>query len=337
MDFVTALLVDRHKRGRLRHRGGNPIKDPEILKKINEEADAKGLDRTEYLKQQLEKGRNIYVLHELSDQERNQLQKVTYTDPKTGKTESKYVVAFNGIFNNHNAAAKFAVQNYIAGRDDKTGNINQKIYKDVYFVHHPKANNAFSELLVAGYEKMFEGSFGNVLGMDNSSLQAMNMMKQYGKDDLYLGSHSRGTLTVSNALKALNTEDNREKKLLSNTTVKMVGPAADVTRADGYLSQLQTGKERTASNGSIRIENHASDPVGSMPILLGGNPATTSENNLNKGWIARISDIFGDNSSVHNCHGLGQRQCITDGYRTEGDLKMGNEQTIFNLNKSKGE
>lgn len=314
---------------------GNPIKDPEILKKINEEADAKGLDRTKYLKQQLEKGRNIYLLHELSDQERNQLQKVTYTDPKTGKTESKYVVAFNGIFNDRNSAAKFAVQNYIAGRDDKTGNIDQKVYKDVYFVHHPKAKNGLSELLVAGYEKMFEGSFGNVLGMDNSSLQAMNMMKQYGKDDLYLGSHSRGTLTLSNALKALNTEDNQAKKLLSGTTIKMVGPAADVTRADGYLSQLQTGKERTTSDGSIRIENHASDPVGSMPILLGGNPATTSENNLNKGWIARISDIFGDNSSVHNCHGLGQRQCITDGYRTEGDLKMGNERTIFELNKAK--
>ena len=316
---------------------GNPIEDPEILKKINEEADAKGVSRKDYLQEQLDKGRNIYQLHELSDQERNQLQKVTYTDPKTGKTESKYVVAFNGIFNDRNSAAKFAVQNYIAGRDDKTGNINQKVYKDVYFVHHPKAKNGLSELLVAGYEKMFEGSFGNVLGMDNSSLQAMNMMKQYGKDDLYLGSHSRGTLTVSNALKALNTEDNREKKLLSNTTVKMVGPAADVTRADGYLSQLQTGKERTTSDGSIRIENHASDPVGSMPILLGGNPATTSENNLNKGLVERISDIFGDNSSVHNCHGLGQRQCITDGYRTEGDLKMGNEQTIFNLNKSKGE
>ena len=314
---------------------GDPIEDPEILKKINEEADAKGLDRTKYLKQQLEKGRNIYLLHELSDQERNQLQKVTYTDPKTGKTESKYVVAFNGIFNDRNSAAKFAVQNYIAGRDDKTGNIDQKVYKDVYFVHHPEAKNGLSELLVAGYEKMFETSFGNLLGMDNSSLQAMNIMKQYGKDDLYLGSHSRGTLTVSNALKALNTEDNREKKLLSNTSVKMVGPAADITRADGYLSQLQTGKERTTSDGSIRIENHASDPVGSMPILLGGNPATTSENNLNKGWIARISDIFGDNSSVHNCHGLGQRQCITDGYRTEGDLKMGNERTIFELNKAK--
>ena len=315
---------------------GNPIKDPEILKKINEEADAKGVSRKDYLQEQLDKGRNIYQLHELSDQERNQLQKVTYTDPKTGKTESKYVVAFNGIFNDRNSAAKFAVQNYVAGRDEKTGDINKRLYKDVYFVHHPKAKNGLSELLVAGYEKMFEGSFGNLLGMDNSSLQAMNMMKQYGKDDLYLGSHSRGTLTVSNALKALNTEDNREKKLLSNTTVKMVGPAADVTRADGYLSQLQTGKERTASDGSIRIENHASDPVGSMPILLGGNPATTSENNLNKSWLQRTADMFSDERlSVHNCHGLGQRQCIIDGYRTGGDLKMGNERTIFELNKAK--
>ena len=315
---------------------GNPIKDPEILKKINEEADAKGVSRKDYLQEQLDKGRNIYQLHELSDQERNQLQKVTYTDPKTGKTESKYVVAFNGIFNDRNSAAKFAVQNYIAGRDDKTGNINQKVYKDVYFVHHPEAKNGLSELLVAGYEKMFEGSFGNVLGMDNSSLQAMNMMKQYGKDDLYLGSHSRGTLTLSNALKALNTEDNQAKKLLSGTTIKMVGPAADVTRADGYLSQLQTGKERTTSDGSIRIENHASDPVGSMPILLGGNPATTSENNLNKSWLQRTADMFSDERlSVHNCHGLGQRQCINDGYRTGGDLKMGNERTIFELNKAK--
>ena len=315
---------------------GEPIKDPEILKKIDEEADAKGVNRKEYYDQQVSKGRNIYQLHELSDQERNQLQKVTYTDPKTGKTESKYVVAFNGIFNDRNSAAKFAVQNYIAGRDDKTGNINQKVYKDVYFVHHPEAKNGLSELLVAGYEKMFETSFGNLLGMDNSSLQAMNMMKQYGKDDLYLGSHSRGTLTLSNALKALNTEDNQAKKLLSGTTIKMVGPAADVTRADGYLSQLQTGKERTTSDGSIRIENHASDPVGSMPILLGGNPATTSENNLNKSWLQRTADMFSDERlSVHNCHGLGQRQCINDGYRTGGDLKMGNERTIFELNKAK--
>ena len=47
----------------------------------------------------------------------------------------------------------------------------------------------------------------------------------------------------------------------------MVGPAADVTRADGYLSQLQMGMEITNSSGSIRIANRASDLVASMPSL----------------------------------------------------------------------
>ncbi|OOF78827.1 hemagglutinin repeat-containing protein [Rodentibacter caecimuris] len=316
---------------------GNPIEDPSILNRIYSEADEKGVARKHYLKEQLDKGRNIYQLHELSDQERTQLQKVAYTDPITGKTESKYVVAFNGIFNDRNSAAKFAVQNYVAGKDEKLGDINKQLHGGVYFVHHPKANNGVSELFVAGYEKMLEGSFGNALGMDNSALQAMDLMKGYGKDDLYFGSHSRGTLTISNALNALNTKENQEKRLLSGTTIKMVGPAADVTRADNRLSLLQTGNIRDESNasGSIRIENNALDPVGSMPILLGGNPATTSENNLNNSWLKVKAHMFSDkHSSVHNCHGLGQGQCVTDGYRSEADLKMGNERTIFDLNKT---
>lgn len=70
-----------------------------------------------------------------------------------------------------------------------------------------------------------------------------------------------------------------------------------------------------------------------MPILLGGNPATTSENNNHNGWLKMKLDMFSsEHSSVHNCHGLGQMQCVIDGYRKEGDLKMGNERTIFELN-----
>ena len=122
-----------------------------------------------------------------------------------------------------------------------------------------------------------------------------------------------------------NSKNLNQTKLMFWTRVRRCAP-----------SQVQTGKEKTTSDGSIRIENHASDPVGSMPILLGGNPATTSENNLNKSWLQRTADMFSDERlSVHNCHGLGQRQCITDGYRTGGDLKMGNERTIFELNKAK--
>ncbi|MEG9475375.1 hemagglutinin repeat-containing protein [Mannheimia indoligenes] len=314
---------------------GNPIEDPKLLDDIHKEADKKGVERKEYLDEQIDKGRNIYQLREVSDQERNNLQKVTYTDPLTGKSETRYVVAFNGIFNDENAAAKFAWQNYVA-KESKSGNIDSPIHKDVYFIHHPQANNSVSELLVAGYEKMFEGSFGNLLGMDNSSLQAKDIMTKYGKDNLFIGSHSRGTLTVANALSALNNKENREAKLLSDTKVKMVGPAANVTNSDNTLSQLQTGSSRNEANkaGSIRIENHKLDPVGSLPIVLGGNPSTMNDNHENRGVIQRMIDMFGDNSSMHNCYGLGQVQCIKDGYRQKGDLMMNKEQTIYDLNRN---
>ena len=245
-------------------------------------------------------------------------------------------MAFNGIFNDENAAAKFAWQNYVA-KEGESGKIDTRIYKDIYFVHHPKANNFISELMVAGYEKMFETSFGNLLGMDNSSLQAKDLMTKYGKDNLFIGSHGRGTLTVANALNALNTKENREAKLLSDTLVKMVGPAANVTNADNTLSQLQTGDLRNEVNkeGAIRIENHKFDPVGSLPVILGGNPATMNDNEQNRGLVKQIIDMFGDNSSMHNCYGLGQKQCVKDGYRKEDELIMNKEKIIFELNKNK--
>lgn len=82
--------------------------------------------------------------------------------------------------------------------------MDQRIYKDVYFVHNPKAKG-FAELLVAVYQKTLEGNIG---GLGNSTLQAADLMKRHGKDDLFIGSHSRGTLTVTNALSALNTKEN---------------------------------------------------------------------------------------------------------------------------------
>ncbi|MFU2089804.1 hemagglutinin repeat-containing protein [Avibacterium avium] len=244
---------------------------------------------------------------------------------------AKKLDEYNAYAKSHGAKT-YTFEN--VAQEGETGRIDTRIYKDVYFVHHPQANNALSELLVAGYEKMIETTFGTVFGMDNSSLQAKALMKKYGQDNLFVGSHSRDTLTVTNALNSLNTTENREAKLLSGTTIKMVGPAANVTYADGILSRLQTGKERTSSESSIRIENHQQDPVGRVPIILGGNLPTMNDNLQNRGGIQRIIDMFGDNSSMHNCYGLGQSQCVTDGYRkSEDDLIMNKEQTIFELNK----
>ncbi len=60
-----------------------------------------------------------------------------------------------------------------------------------------------------------------------------------------------------------------------------------------------------------------------------------NDNYQNRRIIKRIIDMFGDNSSIHNCHGLGQKQCVTDGYRKdEKDLIMNKERTIYDLNRN---
>ena len=319
---------------------GKPIKDPKRLEALKDDAikDAKEKGITgkeeiekyvkEYSAKATDKGYNIYKLYELSDEKRKHIEPVTYTDPKTGKQETRYFVAFNGIFNDHQAAAKFAVQNYIAATNPENGKVDQQIYKNMYFVHHPKADNFVSELLIAGYQKWFKSG-------DNSVKQAEAIMKEYGSKGLFIGAHSRGTLTISNALQRLDSKSNAMSSILSDTKMKMVGPAADVTRADNILNRLQgLGETRQSNKGSILVENHKSDLVGRSPVV-GNNPYTTETNTHNKGWIQTIADIFGGDSSSHNCYGLGQQQCVTDGYRKEGDLVMHPEKTIFELNGGK--
>ena len=181
-----------------------------------------------------------------------------------------------------------------------------------------------AELLTAVYQKWFKSG-------DNSVRQAEILLKDYGNKGLFVGSHSRGTLTVSNALQRLDSEEN--KGLLAKTKMKMVGPATDVTRADNILNRLQgKGEVRQSREGSILVENSKYDAIGSWWII-GGNPYTTETKAQDKNSVAVLRDIFGDNSSSHNCYGLGQRQCVKDGYRKEGDLVMHPEKTIFELNQ----
>lgn len=269
-------------------------------------------------------GGNIYELREVSDQERKNLKTARYTDPETGKTVEKIVVGVNGIFNNIQAAAKFAAQQYV-GRFNPEKNRYERTYENVYFLHNPETNGrGFSklpEIAVAAFHKMLEGAkIGNktVIGLSNSGLALGNIMEDYGKDKngLFVGSHSRGTLVVDNVLNTLNTQANRDKKILSNTELKMVGPAANVVRADKRLFQLQQGvtTPRTAdfARQSIQIENHELDLIG---MLIGRNPATVGTNTRQKSQWQAIRDIIGDYTSPHNCYGMANKQCVTDGYR----------------------
>ena len=65
-------------------------------------------------------------------------------------------------------------------------------------------------------------------------------------------------------------------------------------------------------------------------FVVGNNPANDNTNVLNKNNLKTLMDITGDNSSSHNCYGLGQKQCTNDGYRHK-DLFMQPEKTIYEL------
>ncbi|MBQ9724113.1 MAG: hemagglutinin repeat-containing protein [Neisseriaceae bacterium] len=317
-------------------KNGNPVPDEDRIAEIKKEAIRKNLDPEKYLAELRDTyGVNIYKLAEVTDEERKQLNKVTYIDPLDGQEKSAVFDVYNGINNGIQEAAKYAVQNYITD-----GNIKNKgkIYENVYFTVSPNSGSSMSELVVAFYQKHLEGNFG--LGKTNSTIQAEDMMRTYGSTGLYLGAHSRGTLTVANALKSFDIEENRKNSALSKTTIKMVGPAADVGEANRVYKLLQ-GNNETAQD--IRIENNANDFVGSARFV-GNNPATNDTNNSNKGLYKTVLDVFGwkglltghgdVKASSHSCYGLGNLGCVQEGYRTPADTndktaigKMGLEQT----------
>ncbi|MDO5058516.1 MAG: hemagglutinin, partial [Neisseria sp.] len=321
---------------------GKPIEDAKL-----KEAMQKGFDSSSDLQKEFKEfenywsayqamGGNIYELREISDQERKDLKTTRYTDPETGKTANKIVVGVNGIFNGIQNAAKFATQQYVGSFNPET-NRYERTYENVYFLHNPETNGLLPELAVAGFHKVLEGTkVGDttVVGLSNSGLALSNIMENYGKDKngLFIGSHSRGTMVVNNVLNTLNNQENRDKQILSNTELKMVGPAAKVAQADERLFQLQHGvtTPRTAdfAHQSIQIENHELDSVGRSK-LIGGNPATVDTNTKQKSQWQAIKDILGDYTSSHNCYGMGNERCVTDGYRNAKDKQTKSPTGVF--------
>ena len=124
-------------------------------------------------------------------------------------------------------------------------------------------------------------------------------------------------MVVYNTLRKLDSKENAG--MLADVDMKMVGPATHVAKADGRLARLQGFAQRGAGNRerSIAFENHPGDFVGR---IIGYNPTTTETNTRHKSRLRHWVDIFGSGSSPHNCHGIGNKQCVKDGYRTEEDI-----------------
>lgn len=213
------------------------------------------------------------VMTELTDSEKLALK------PEPG---SRLNVFTNGIFNDEAAAARYAIQM----SELPPG-------QDVYLVYYPQAGNPISELMVAGYQKFLEGGIGD---LSNASHEMKTLMRQYGADGLNLVGHSRGAMTIGNAMEALS-EQAGSGGVLNNTEIKFVGPAYNAQDAANMLDAMSNGNRSV-----VLLQNHADDFVGT---LIGGNPATYDQrppesSRLNEWWW-----ILGDAPTVHSCYGTG--------------------------------
>jgi filamentous hemagglutinin len=161
--------------------------------------------------------------------------------------------------------------------------------------------------VIAGYQKFLEG---NTLGLTNATQENVNAINQYGQSGLQLDGHSRGSLTVMNAMQSVEQQPNAQGSM-SGSTVNFYGPAANVQNADAVLSNLQNRQAMTPDQqnaATLHYECQAGDPVCRLPFI-GSNASTggtipPDSNTIKEGLRA----ITGSTNTTHNCYGASDEQ-----------------------------
>ena len=177
----------------------------------------------------------------------------------------------------------------------------------LYMVYYPQADNIASELMVAGFQTFLEG---NVSDLANATQEVKEFMNIYGESGLNLTGHSRGTMTIGNAMESL--EQDGAQGVLFNTSAKFVGAAFNGQQAADLLDSLSKGNVT-----SIQMQIHQDDFVGT---LIGRNEMTYSgrpeESSVIKEWI----NIFTGTSTAHSCYGAGRDGCGSYGAPVTTDI-----------------
>ncbi|WOE32914.1 hemagglutinin repeat-containing protein [Acinetobacter sp. SAAs470] len=211
--------------------------------------------------------RQIFSLDDLTPEEKLQLQ----------IDKSIVTISNPGIFNDRDDALKNASKQ----------NITSTNQSGIVVVMNPPTGkydswwittSLVSELMYAGYDK-FNDIIGGYLPLSNSEklnqdlynyakLNSQTYFENRNPLELDLNSHSRGGLTSSVALQDLNNNQN------------ILGIPIRQSRFDGTATNVQDYANQLYKNGYISKDGyyssaysavHKSDPVGSIPGILGGN------------------------------------------------------------------
>jgi len=226
-----------------------------------------------------EDGEGNKVPHKLTAEEVDELK----------KSGQPIRLGINGIFNDADAAGKYAAQHNTDGGP-------------VYFLAFPKADTIIGELMIAGYQKFLENDFW---GLTNSVVELKNISKTRGDKGLILDAHSRGAMTVGNAMESLEREGT--KSVLTETKINFYGPAYNAQKAANMLYNLSDGKQDYVS-----LQSHKDDFVS---IVLGNNPATHDGRRTGSSKVREWARIPVKKATVHSCYGGGNKICENAGYK----------------------
>lgn len=191
--------------------------------------------------------------------------------------DNKIHIFNNGIFNPLENAQQLAEQNNNAD----------------YLVYFPEANNFLSELMIAGYMKFLEGT---TVGLTNATQTNVQIMNQYGNRNLQVDGHSRGGMTIGNALETIAQQGNAEG-ILVGTNISLFGSAYNAEQAADLLNKLSN------AIGSVQSQVHIDDFVGT---ILGRNQPTGGTTPINSNLLKEWVKIFYGNSTPHNNYGNGK-------------------------------
>jgi len=167
--------------------------------------------------------------------------------------------------------------------------INQTL---IYFVYNPFTGGGLTEVAAAAYSKVFGG---DLFGLSNATKKVKEIEDIYGRTNLDLYGHSRGTLTIHNSMQSQVNAGNG--KVMEGTDLTYYGAAANAQESADLYGQLGGKAKFAAENNDYDI---VSNPIG------GNDSSFAKGRGLSR--LKEIKDTFfsgNDGISPHRCYGGG--------------------------------
>jgi filamentous hemagglutinin len=228
--------------------------------------------------------------------------------------DGKVHIANNGILNDLDAATKYAQQHGGLMNDDGSKNVSDKPVNQ-YMIYAPVTNNFISELLVAGYNKSGASVYLGLTTYEQTNADLERQTLQQGKP-IVIDSHSRGTLTTTNAQQWLINNGGvamPDGQSLPSIQMNNIGAAQNNDTATTTLQTLTNNPDAKVNSSLV----HPQDLVGTTS-LTGHNPVTPSYNNITaddsngdkvtattdgRGPVENFLNILTGKATPHSCYG----------------------------------